>query len=76
MARHKSCERPPEGRHFRITLDGREFEGTYTVNGPMLAVESVLMGIKRRQLGATHPDVRAKLLLAELVYEHETPRRA
>jgi hypothetical protein len=76
MARHKSCERPPEGRHFRITLDGREFEGTYTVNGPMLAVESVLMGIKRRQLGDTHPDVLAKLLLAELVYEHETPRRA
>ena len=76
MTRHKSSEHPPSGHHFRITLDGREFEGTYTVNGPMLAVESLLMGIKRRQLGDTHPEALARLLLAELVYEHEAPRRA
>ena len=76
MTRHKSSERPPSGHHFRITLDGREFEGTYTVNGSMLAVESLLMGIKRRQLGDTHPEALARLLLAELVYEHEVPRRA
>jgi hypothetical protein len=76
MTRHKSSERSPEGRHFRITLDGREFEGTYTVNGPILAVESLLMGMKRRQLGGAHPEALARLLLAELVYEHEGPRRA
>ena len=74
--RPTSSERPPSGHHFRITLDGREFEGTYTVNGPMLAVESLLLGIKRRQLGDTHPEALARLLLAELVYEHEAPRRA
>ena len=76
MTRHKSSERPPDGRHFRITLDGREFEGTYTVNGPILAVESLLLGIKRRQLGDAHPESLARLLLAELVYEHEAPRHA
>jgi len=42
----------------------------------MLAVESLLMGIKRRQLGDIHPEALARLLLAELVYEHEVPRRA
>jgi len=76
MTRHKSSERSPEGRHFRITLDGREFEGTYTVTGPILAVESLLMGMTRRQLGDAHPEALARLLLAELVYEHEGPRRA
>lgn len=76
MTRHKSSERPPEGRQFRIILDGREFEGTYTVNGPMIAMESLLLGVKRRQLGDGHPEALAKLLLAELVYEHETPSGA
>jgi len=72
----QNSERPPEGHRFRITLDGREFEGTYTVNGPILAVESLLMGMKRRQLGGAHPEALARLLLAELVYEHEAARRA
>jgi hypothetical protein len=39
-------------------------------------VESLLMGMKRRQLGDAHPEALARLLLAELVYEHEGPRRA
>jgi hypothetical protein len=40
----------------------------------MLWVETLLLGAKRAQLGDNPPEVLAKLLLAELVYEHERPR--
>ena len=46
------------------------------MNGPVLTVKSLLMGVERRQLGDAHPEVLARLLLAELVYEHQIPRRA
>jgi len=71
MARHKSIERPPQGRGVRIILAGESHEGTYTVNGPMITVDSVLLGSKRAPLGDATPEMLAKLLLAELVYEFQ-----
>lgn len=71
MARHKSIERPLEGRNVRIVLDGESHEGTYTVSGPIVTVESLLLGTKRAPLGDATPEILAKLLLAELVYEFQ-----
>jgi hypothetical protein len=59
---------------FRIVVNGHAYAGTYSVHGPMLWVETLLLGAKRAQLGENPPEVLAKLLLAELVYEHERPR--
>lgn len=71
MARHKSIERAPEGRDVRIVLNGESHEGTFTVNGPIITVDSVLLGTKRAPLGDATPEMLAKLLLAELVYDFQ-----
>jgi len=73
MTRHKSVECPIAGRGVRIEFDGRHYEGTYTVDGPVITVESLLFGSKRARLGDASPEALAKLLLAELV--HESARR-
>ena len=69
--RHNSIERPPAGRDIRIVLNGREYEGTYTVDGPTLTVRSVTLGVRVALVGDNIPEVLAKLLLAELVYRAE-----
>ncbi|MEO8536390.1 MAG: hypothetical protein ABI533_02610 [Betaproteobacteria bacterium] len=65
-----------EGCPFRIILNGRAYGATYSIRGPMLVVETLLMGVKRRQLGDEDPEVMARGLLSELVYGYETPRSA
>jgi hypothetical protein len=68
MARHKSIERPPIGQTVGIVLDGQRYEATYNVDGPILAIDSPLLGVRRVPLGNGTPDAVAKLALAELVY--------
>jgi hypothetical protein len=44
------------------------------VDGPMITVETLMLGIKRAPLGDASPEALARLLLAELV--HDNARRA
>ena len=67
MARHKSLERPPAGRSIRIDLRGETYDATYTVDGSMVTVESVTLGVKCARLSDNSPEALARLLLAELV---------
>ena len=73
--RHKSIERPPAGRGIHIVLDGKEYTGTFTVDGPTVAVHSLTLGVRVACIGDNTPEVLAKLLLAELVYRSETSSR-
>jgi len=68
MARHKSIERPPEGTPIEIDFDGRHYEGSYTVDGPMVTVQSLVLGVKRAHIGDGVAAVVARLLLAELAH--------
>jgi len=66
--RHKSVEQPAVGRSIHIALDGQDYEGSYTVDGPTLTVHSLTLGVRVSHIGDVAPEVLAKLLLAEMVY--------
>lgn len=68
MARHKSIERPPAGKRIDIEFDGERHEGTFTLDGPMVTVQSLLLGTGRAQVGDGSPEAVARLLLAELAH--------
>lgn len=68
MARHKSIERPPAGKRIEIEFDGERHEATYTLDGPMVTVQSLLLGTRRAPLGDGSPEAIARLLLAELAH--------
>ena len=59
MGRHRAIERPPVGRMIRIQLRGTTYEGSYTVDGPVVAVEALAFGSKRRYLTDSPPEVLA-----------------
>lgn len=71
MARQKSIERPPVARSVQIELDGRRYEGTYTVDGPVVIVDTLLLGSRSRRLSDDAPEIVAKQLLLELVHLSE-----
>ena len=68
MPRYKSTERAPSGQVVQLELDGRLYAGTYTVDGPMITVDTLLLGSRRAPLGDQPPAIAARLLLLELVY--------
>ena len=68
MSRYKSTERAPSGQVVQLELDGRLYAGTYTVDGPMITVDTLLLGSRRAPLGDQPPAIAARLLLLELVY--------
>ena len=68
MPRFKSTERPPSGRVVQLEFDGRHYAGTYTVDGPMVTVDTLLLGSRRAPLTDQAPEVVARVLLLELVY--------
>ena len=72
MARHKSIESPPAGKRIDIEFDGQRHEGTYTVDGPMVTVQSLLLGTRRAQGGDGSPEAVARLLLAELAHANRS----
>jgi hypothetical protein len=70
MPRNKSVEQPPRERSVSVELYGTIYEGTYTVNGDIVAVQSPALGVKwAQQRGGGPPDALAKILLTELAYE-------
>ena len=71
MARHKSIERPPAGRSVQIEVDGMRYEGTFSVNGPIITVDTLLLGSRHATLVSDAPEIVAKQLLLELVHLNE-----
>jgi hypothetical protein len=67
-------EHPPAGRRVCVELNGQVYEGTFTVDGPMLTLAAPTLGVKRVPLMDNKPHALAKLLLTELVYEMEWKR--
>ena len=68
MPRYKSTERAPVAQVVQLELDGRHYAGTYTVDGPMVTVDTLLLGFRSGLLGDRAPEVAARVLLLELVY--------
>ena len=74
MGRYKSIERPPVGRSVQIEVDGERYEGTYTVDGSIVSVDTLLLGSRRGTVTDGSPATVAKVLLLELV--HLSKRRS
>ena len=68
MARHKSIESSPVAQDVRIERSGTAYQGTYTVNGPTITVESVMLGSRTARIAGASPLVLAKIILAELLF--------
>jgi hypothetical protein len=68
MARHKSVERAPIARAAHIERNGTTYDGTYSINGPMITVSSPILGSKTTQLSASSPEALAKIILTELLF--------
>lgn len=71
MGRYKSVERPPAGRSVQIEVDGKRYEGTYTVDGSIVSVDTLLLGSRRGTLTDGSPESVARVLLLELVLSNE-----
>ena len=68
MGRYKSVERPPAGRSVQIEVDGVRYEGTYTVDGSIVSVDTLLLGSRRGTCADGAPQIVARVLLLELVH--------
>jgi len=73
MPRYKSSEGRPVGRSVRIEVDGQHYEATYTIDGPAVTVETLLLGSTRVLIGDGLPEIAARVALLELV--HASMRR-
>jgi hypothetical protein len=70
MPRYKSSEGAPAGRPVQIEVDGGRYEGTYTIDGPAVTVDTLLFGVKRALIGDRSPEIAARVALLELVHEN------
>jgi len=68
MPRYKSSEGAPAGRPVQIEVDGQRYEGTYTVDGPAVTVDTLLLGFRRVLIGDRSPEIAARVALLELVH--------
>ena len=71
MTRYKNTEAPPITHSVRIERNGTAYEGTYTVNGTMVTVTSLILGSKSARLGAGSPENIAKIILTDLLFADE-----
>ena len=71
MGRYKSIERPPAGKAIQIEVNGERYEGTYTVDGSIVAVDTLLLGSRRGSVSDGSPATIARVLLLELVLLHQ-----
>ena len=67
MPRYKSSERPPVGRRVQIEVDGQRYEGTYTIDGPLVTIDTLLLGSRRAAIGDRTPEIAARVALLDLV---------
>ena len=71
MGRYKSIERPPAARSVQIEVNGVRYEGTYTVDGSIVSVDTLLLGSRRGTCTDGSPETVARVLLLELVHLNE-----
>ena len=71
MPRHKSAERPLAEHSVRIHFEGKTYEAAYTVDGPIVAINSTKLGSKSALRGGIPPDALATIMLTELVYQDQ-----
>ena len=71
MGRFKSIERPPAGKAIQIEVNGQRYGATYTVDGSVVAVETLLLGSRRGPLKDGSPETTARVLLLELVLQNQ-----
>ena len=71
MGRYKSIERPPVGKTIQIEVNGERFEGTYSVDGSVVCVDTLLLGGRRGTVTDGSPEIVARVLLLELVHLHQ-----
>jgi hypothetical protein len=57
----------------QIEVDGQRFEATYTIDGPAVTVDTLLLGSARVLIGDRIPEIAARVALLELV--HASARR-
>jgi hypothetical protein len=75
MTRYKRTEVPPIPQAVRIERNGTVYEGTYTVNGAMVTVTSLILGSKSAPLGAGSPETTAKIILTDLLFAGDERNR-
>jgi hypothetical protein len=51
-----------------IEVNGKTYNGTYTVDGSIISV-SFALGSKRTQIGGSSPESLARVMLCELIRE-------
>ncbi len=66
MATRKKA--PPRPVPVSIEVNGRTYNGVYTVDGSIISVSSAI-GSKRTQIGGSSPKNLARVMLSELVRE-------
>lgn len=66
MAHAENADCPAQRCTVRIVWSGEEYCGTYRVDGPMVTVETCLLGSRRAQLLDDSPEALARSLLVEL----------
>lgn len=64
-------KREPVYHEVSIERDGKSHVGYYFVDRKMITVAHVMLGRKSALVGASPPDTLAKIMLGELVREHE-----
>lgn len=64
MAKKQSSR--PRPTEFEIDVEGKPFKGRFVVEGGMITVSSAY-GSKRTHVGASLPEVLARIMLSELV---------
>jgi len=68
MGRYKSIERQPAGKTIQIEVDGQRYGATYSVDGSVVAVDTLLLGTRRGTIKDGSPEATARVLLLELVH--------
>jgi hypothetical protein len=59
---------PPRPVPVSIEVNGKTYNGTYTVDGSIISV-SFALGSKRTQIGGSSPESLARVMLCELIRE-------
>lgn len=63
-------QREPRWLPVSIELNGKTYDGSYSVSGGMITVSGPY-GSRRTQVGGSPPDMLARMLLAEIVHQNK-----
>jgi hypothetical protein len=60
---------PHHWQSFSVDVDGKSYDGRYTIDGGMIVVQAPRGDTEETQLGGTPPESLAILLLSQMVRE-------